>query len=94
VDFRKTLSVGNFYIPGWSSLFEPSFINDGTIAIFIAVLLFIVPESNKKEGLLTWDVVPKFLNYFTFWWRVCFSKRVIDSGLSNYVGENSLQLEI
>jgi sodium-dependent dicarboxylate transporter 2/3/5 len=41
------------------SLFpEPSFINDGTIAIFIAVLLFIVPES-KKEGLLTWDVVPK-----------------------------------
>jgi sodium-dependent dicarboxylate transporter 2/3/5 len=50
VDFRKTLSVGNFYIPGWSSLFpEPSFINDGTIAIF-AVLLFIVPESNKKKA--------------------------------------------
>jgi sodium-dependent dicarboxylate transporter 2/3/5 len=49
VDFRKTLSVGNFYIPGWSSVFpEPSFINDGT-NIFIAVLLFIVPESNKKK---------------------------------------------
>jgi di/tricarboxylate transporter len=28
-------------------------------SLFIAVLLFIVPESNKKEGLLTWDVVPK-----------------------------------
>jgi hypothetical protein len=42
----------------------------------------------KKEGLLTWDVVPKILgNYFTFWWRVCFSKGFIDSGLSNYVGE-------
>jgi sodium-dependent dicarboxylate transporter 2/3/5 len=45
---------------------EPSFINDGTIAIFIAVLLFIVPESNKKRSLLTWDVVPKIPgNYFT-----------------------------
>jgi sodium-dependent dicarboxylate transporter 2/3/5 len=71
---------------------EPSFINDGTIAIFIAVLLFIVPESIKKEGLLTWDVVPKIPGEL-FWWRVCFSKRFIDSGLSNYVGENSLQLE-
>jgi sodium-dependent dicarboxylate transporter 2/3/5 len=50
--FRKTLSVGNFYIPGWSSVFpEPSFINDGTIAIFIAVLLFIVPESNKRRSI-------------------------------------------
>jgi sodium-dependent dicarboxylate transporter 2/3/5 len=71
--FRKTLSVGNFYIPGWSSLF-PSFINDGTIAIFIAVLLFIVPESNKRS-LLTWDVVPKIpWELFYFLWRVCFSK--------------------
>jgi sodium-dependent dicarboxylate transporter 2/3/5 len=33
---EKTLSVGNFYIPGWSSVFpEPSFINDGTIAILL-----------------------------------------------------------
>jgi sodium-dependent dicarboxylate transporter 2/3/5 len=81
VDFRKTLSVGNFYIPGWSSLFpEPSFINDGTIAIFIAVLLFIVPESNKKEGLLTWDVVPKIPWELFYFWRVCFSKRVYRFG--------------
>jgi sodium-dependent dicarboxylate transporter 2/3/5 len=88
--FRKTLSVGNFYIPGWSSVFpEPSFINDGTIAIFIAILLFIVPESNKKEGLLTWDVVPKipWEIILLFGGGFALAKGFIDSGLSNYVGE-------
>jgi sodium-dependent dicarboxylate transporter 2/3/5 len=54
--FRKTLSVGNFYIPGWSSVFpEPSFINDGS-HIYCRIT-FHSAESNK--GLLTWDVVPK-----------------------------------
>jgi sodium-dependent dicarboxylate transporter 2/3/5 len=83
---EKTLSVGNFYIPGWSSVFpEPSFINDGTIA-YIAVLLFIVPESIKRR-LLTWDVVPKIPWGFTFCGGFALAKGFIDSGLSNYVGE-------
>lgn len=88
--FRKTLAVGDFYIPGWSSLFpDPSFINDGTIAIFIAVLLFIVPESNKKEGLLTWEIVPKIPwgIILLFGGGFALAKGFIDSGLSIYVGE-------
>ncbi len=39
----------NFELKGWSSIFKkPDFFNDGTIAIFISVLLFFIPSKNNK----------------------------------------------
>ena len=42
--FRQPLSLGSLTIPGWSNLLpEPDSIDDGVIAIFMALLLFIMP---------------------------------------------------
>jgi hypothetical protein len=59
---EKTLSVGNFYIPGWSSYFPSLHLLMMEPSIFIAVLLFIVPESNKKEPInlgckIPWGII-------------------------------------
>lgn len=88
--FRKTLHIGDFTLPGWSSIFgEPKFINDGTVAIFVGLLLFIVPSSRKGEGLITWETtrnIPWGI-ILLFGGGFALAKGVIDSGLSNYIGE-------
>ena len=59
--FRADINVGSFVIPGWSRLFpDPSFLNDGTVAITMATILFLVP-SRKKPGsrILDWETVSK-----------------------------------
>jgi sodium-dependent dicarboxylate transporter 2/3/5 len=39
--FRKELELGFVHIPGWSGLLpDPKAIDDGTVAIFMAMLLF------------------------------------------------------
>lgn len=54
-------SIGSFSIKGWSAWFpEPSYINDGTIAIFLSILLFIIPTSKKNGGrILESDIIAK-----------------------------------
>ncbi len=52
---RSNLAIGSFTIVGWSSFFPASkFINDGTVAIFMALLLFLIPSGNKNEKILDW----------------------------------------
>jgi sodium-dependent dicarboxylate transporter 2/3/5 len=55
--FRASIKFDTFTIPGWSEIFgSPVFINDGTVAILISVILFIVPAgSRKKERLMDWE---------------------------------------
>ena len=54
--FRANITIGSFKIMGWSSLFEnPSFINDGTVAILMAIILFVIPsKSQKGKFLMDW----------------------------------------
>jgi len=88
--FRKTLNVGVFTIPGWSGLFpEPQFLTDGTIAIFVAILLFIIPSSKNTEGLLTWQIINKIPwgIVLLFGGGFALAKGFVDSGLSSYMGE-------
>jgi sodium-dependent dicarboxylate transporter 2/3/5 len=58
---RAGISFNNFTIPGWAHIFKtPSFINDGTVAIFISVILFIVPSPNRKgERIMDWKTAQK-----------------------------------
>lgn len=53
---RSDIILGNFVIPGWSSLFPyPDFFNDGTVAILVALALFIIPSRNRKnDRLMDW----------------------------------------
>ncbi|GAB4249152.1 MAG: SLC13 family permease [Saprospiraceae bacterium] len=47
--FRADIVIGDFRIPGWSNLFSnPKFFNDGTSAVFIAILLFLIPSKQQK----------------------------------------------
>lgn len=53
---RSSITIGDFTIPGWSSIFPiPSFINDGTVAIAMAIILFIIPSKNQpSEKIMNW----------------------------------------
>lgn len=87
--FRKNIEIGNFTIPGWSNIMtHPTFINDGSIAIFIAVLLFIIPSSRENEGLVTWEITKKvpWQIVFLFGGGFALARGFIDSGLSAYIG--------
>ncbi|GMV91146.1 MAG: di- and tricarboxylate transporter [Candidatus Hydrogenedentota bacterium] len=55
--FRADLQLGAFTLPGWSRLLpHAGFVNDGTVAIFFAVLLFMIPVDRKAgEFALDWD---------------------------------------
>lgn len=54
--FRSGIEFGNFVFPGWASVFrDPGFINDGTSAIFVVLILFLWPSRNKKgEKIMDW----------------------------------------
>jgi len=94
--FRKELTIGDFVIPGWSNLFaKPNYINDGTVAIFIAFLLFLIPSSKKGKALVSWKVTKQIP------WHVVFllgggfaiAKAFVSSGLSVFVGNQLLGLQ-
>lgn len=84
-------SFGNFTIPGWSSFFpNPEYINDGTIAILLASILFAIPSKMKKgERILMADTIAKLP------WRIvllfgggfALASGFSESGLSEWFGE-------
>ena len=55
--FRQDIDLGAFALPGWSRLFpNPAHINDSTVAIFFAALLFAIPvDLRKGEFALDWE---------------------------------------
>ena len=58
---RSEISSGNFTFTGWASFFEsPGYLNDGTVAIFVSLILFIWPSKNKKGGkIMDWETANK-----------------------------------
>lgn len=53
---RRPLTFGAFIIPGWSDLLpEPSFVGDGTVAIALATLLFVLPARDGRKRIMDWD---------------------------------------
>ena len=54
--FRSDINIGSLTIPGWTSILStPDFIDDGTIAIMVALLLFLIPSRNGGKGrLMDW----------------------------------------
>lgn len=58
---RDDLKIGSFEMHGWSNIFiEKAFIQDSTVAVFMALLLFVIPsKQNKGEQLLMWEDAKK-----------------------------------
>ena len=49
--FRKEITIGTVTIPGWSQLMPyPSLIDDGTVAIFASLILFLIPTRDRSSG--------------------------------------------
>jgi len=95
--FRSGIKFDNFSIPEWSSLFaNPKFINDGTVAILVSVILFIIPSKKEKGkrilnaeviGKLPWHIVLLFGGGFAL------AQGFSESGLAIWFGEQLKVLE-
>jgi solute carrier family 13 (sodium-dependent dicarboxylate transporter), member 2/3/5 len=58
--FRCDLNLGFMTIPGWENLFEsPQYLNDGTVAIAMALILFMIPSKEKGKALMNWKTANK-----------------------------------
>lgn len=59
--FRADISIGAVTIPGWSSVFpDPSFINDGVVAVVMSTILFIIPaKGGGAARIMDWETAEK-----------------------------------
>jgi sodium-dependent dicarboxylate transporter 2/3/5 len=89
--FRLDLDFGIFRIPGWAGIFpQKSFLDDGTVAIFMSVLLFVLPA--KTEGfkrIMDWKTASKIPWHIIllFGGGFALATGIKDSGLSGWIGE-------
>ena len=58
---RSDITTGWFTLPGWSSLLPvPGYVDDGTVAIVVALFLFVIPSRSTREGrLMDWTTARK-----------------------------------
>lgn len=96
--FRVEFDLGILKIPGWSVIFpEMKFIDDGTIAITMALLLFILPSSRKNSESISileigaikkipWDIILLFGGGFAL------AEGFVTSGLSKFIGQQFSEL--
>jgi solute carrier family 13 (sodium-dependent dicarboxylate transporter), member 2/3/5 len=88
---RSGLDFGRLKIPGWSQLFSsPEYVNDGTVAIMMALILFFIPsKSEKSMQILTWDTAGKLPWHIVllFGGGFALASAFVSSGLSQWFGE-------
>ncbi len=93
---RADIVVGSIRIPGWSNFFnQPELFNDGTVAIFIAILLFLIPSKQQPGAFLMnwktaeqipWEIILLFGGGFAL------ASGFKESGLSMWFGERLVWL--
>lgn len=88
--FRSDILLGFITIPGWSNLLPTAgFINDGTVAISMAFILFLIPSKSGKRALLDqtafskvpWGIILLFGGGFAL------AKGFSSTGLSDFIGD-------
>lgn len=58
---RADFTIGAFHLPGWDGLFgHPDYLDDGTVAVFMAVLLFCVPaRDGSGSRIMDWETAAR-----------------------------------
>ncbi|MFQ6609712.1 MAG: SLC13 family permease, partial [Fidelibacterota bacterium] len=89
--FRSDIQLGSFTVPGWSGFFPyGSYLNDGTVAITIALILFVLPSKNVKSGrIMDWDTVSglPWNIVLLFGGGFALASGFKETGLSDWLGE-------
>ena len=88
--FRQPIELGSLTIPGWSGLLAvPEFVDDGTVSIGMALLLFLIPSRSRPGKMvmnwrtavnLPWGIVILFGGGFA----LAYAFKI--SGLSLWIG--------
>jgi sodium-dependent dicarboxylate transporter 2/3/5 len=88
---RSGMQIGSFSIPGWSGLFtHPEYLNDGTVAIGMGVILFFIPSKNiPGTRLMEWNTARKipWSIVLLFGGGFALATGFKESGLSLWFGE-------
>jgi len=94
---RVDIDLGSFTIRGWSNIFNnPKFLNDGTVAIVIGILLFLIPSKNNKGKFIMdwktaenipWEIILLFGGGFAL------ASGFKESGLSQWFGDQLIWLK-
>ena len=91
---RTGISFNHFTLPGWANLFKvPEYINDGTVAMFVSILLFIMPAGRGKEKrIMDWKTAQKLPWYIVLLFGGGFALALgfQSSGLAVWFGEQLL----
>jgi len=98
--FRQDLQLGGLTVPGWAGLLPfPELIDDGTVAMAMALLLFLIPSraSDPQAGRAVLDVgvfrrVPWHI-VLLFGGGFALASGFQSTGLSGYVGQQFAGLE-
>ncbi|MDD5088576.1 MAG: SLC13 family permease [bacterium] len=86
---RQPLEFGAVTIPGWSNLLpEPSFVGDGTVAIALAAVLFLLPAKEKAAKILDWETAKKLPwgIVLLFGGGFALAGAISQSGLADWIG--------
>ncbi len=88
---RKGLTVGGFSVPGWSHLLSHGrFVDDGTVAMTLALVLFVVPARNGKgERILDWPTARRLPwgIVLLFGGGFALARGFVATGLSGWLGD-------
>ena len=88
---RSNIVIGNFTLPGWSNLFaDASYLNDGTVAIAMSIILFMIPsKTGKGKKLMDWKTTAKLPWHIVllFGGGFALATGFKESGLSLWFGE-------
>ncbi len=87
---RSDLEFGFFTVPGWANLFPyPSYLNDGSVAIAMSILLFMIPaRADRRTRIMDWDTTKRlpWNIVLLFGGGFALAKGFETSGLSQWLG--------